>query len=122
MGEPASMSFLQREIGRARSSEVVIRCVDGRGVPVAGAQVSLRQVASAFRVGGRISEETRAALPLLARLGSEVLLTPSVSSGLLAYCAALGLQVTFVLPAPRAEEAFASWREHCFEDEIERAF
>lgn len=104
-------SFIQREIARARTFMGTVRCRDARGRPIAGATLSLYQVAGAFDLGAAWAGEPFAALQPFARLGTDLLVPYPPSPGLLEACAALSLCVTLVLPV--RSESLQEWRQRC---------
>jgi hypothetical protein len=106
-------SFIQREIARARTFAGTIRCRDAGGRPIAGATLSLYQIAGAFDVGAAWAGEPLAALQPFARLGTDLLVPYPPSPGLLEACAALSLRVTLVVPAPERSESLQAWSDRC---------
>jgi hypothetical protein len=118
-------SFIEHEIARARTFAGVVRCREcagrgsadrpppARGHPIAGAAVSLYQVASSFDLGAAWTDEPLAALEPFARLGTDLLVPYPPSPALLDACEALALRVTLVLPAPGRAESLPEWRDRC---------
>jgi hypothetical protein len=104
-------AFIQREIARARTFTGSVRCRDARGRPIAGATISLYQVAGAFDLGAAWAGEPLAALQPFARLGTDLLVPHPAPPCLLEACAALALRAMLAVPAPERSESLQKWRE-----------
>ncbi|MCS6861942.1 MAG: hypothetical protein NZT92_16675, partial [Abditibacteriales bacterium] len=91
------MLFVQREIERYRCHDCVLQVRDERGQPLAGAEISVYQVSSDFRVGARwspaenVTDFARYA-ERVAMWGTHLLLSAPPPPDLADQCQARGVQ------------------------------